>query len=218
LPSQKPERDWRTRTNPFADVWDSEIVPLLRCSPKLKAITLLRKLQEDHADRFPESMRRTLERHISQWRALEGPGKEVFFPQTYQPGVRGLSDFTHMEKLGETIAGVAFAHLLYHFVLAFSRWEYASVVDGGESFQALAAGLQNALWQAGGCPSEHRSDSLSAAFKNLQEKDDFTVRYSALLDHYRMEGTHHTRGLGHEYGAVKNMSRWFSTTLHRLSR
>lgn len=53
LPSQKPERDWRTRTNPFADVWDSEIVPLLRCSPKLKAITLLRKLQEDHADRFP---------------------------------------------------------------------------------------------------------------------------------------------------------------------
>jgi hypothetical protein len=83
LPSQKPERDWRTRTNPFADVWDSEIVPLLRCSPKLKAITLLRKLQEDHADRFPESMRRTLERHISRWRALEGPGKKVFFPQTY---------------------------------------------------------------------------------------------------------------------------------------
>ena len=208
LPSQKPERDWRTRTNPFADVWDSEIVPLLRCSPKLKAITLLRKLQEDHADRFPDSMRRTLERHISQWRALEGPGKEVFFPQTYQPGVRGLSDFTHMEKLGVTIAGVAFAHLLYHFVLAFSRWEYASVVDGGESFQALAAGLQNALWQAGGCPSEHRSDSLSAAFKNLQEKDDFTVRYAALLGHYGMEGTRNNRGLGHENGSVESSHRY----------
>jgi hypothetical protein len=150
-------------------------------------------------------MRRTLERHVSQWRALEGPSKEVFFPQTYQPGVRGLSDFTHMEKLGVTIAGVAFGHLLYHFVLAFSRWEYASVVDGGESFQALAAGLQNALWQAGGCPSEHRSDSLSAAFKNLQEKDDFTVRYAALLGHYGMEGTRNNRGLGHEYGVVKNM-------------
>jgi len=205
LPSQKPEREWRTRTNPFADVWDSEIVPLLRCSPKLKAITLLRKLQEDHADRFPDGMRRTLERYVSQWRALEGPSKEVFFPQTYQPGVRGLSDFTHMEKLGVTIAGVAFGHMLYHFVLAFSRWEYASVVDTGESFQALAAGLQNALWQAGGCPSEHRSDSLSAAFKNLQEKDDFTVRYAALLEHYGMEGTRNNRGLGHEYGVVKNM-------------
>jgi len=122
-----------------------------------------------------------------------------------------------MEKLGVTIAGVAFAHLLYHFVLAFSRWEYASVVDGGESFQALAAGLQNALWQAGGCPSEHRSDSLSAAFKNLQEKDDFTVRYAALLDHYRMEGTRNNRGLGHEYGVVKKMSRCLLMTLYCLS-
>ena len=162
LPSQTPRRYWRSRPDPFADVWESEVVPLLRGVPKLKAVTLLRKLQEDHPERFPDSMRRTLERDISQWRALEGPGKEVFFPQTYQPGVRGLSDFTHMEKLGVTIAGVAFGHLLYHFVLAFSRWKYASVVDGGESFQALAAGLQNALWQAGGCPSEHRSDSLSA--------------------------------------------------------
>jgi hypothetical protein len=208
LPSQTPRRYWRSRPDPFADVWESEVVPLLRGVPKLKAITLLRKLQEDHPERFPDSMRRTLERHISQWRALEGPGKEVFFPQTYQPGVRGLSDFTHMEKLGVTIAGVAFGHLLYHFVLAFSRWEYASVVDGGESFQALAAGLQNALWQAGGCPSEHRSDSLSAAFKNLQEKDDFTVRYAALLGHYGMEGTRNNRGLGHENGSVESSHRY----------
>jgi hypothetical protein len=208
LPSQKPERQWRTRANPFADVWDSEVVPLLRSFPKLKAVTLLRKLQEDHSGRFPDGMRRTLERHVSQWRALEGPSKEVFFPQTYQPGVRGLSDFTHMEKLGVTIAGVAFGHMLYHFVLAFSRWEYASVVDSGESFQALAAGLQNALWQAGGCPSEHRSDSLSAAFKNLQEEEDFTVRYKALLEHYGMAGTRNNRGLGHENGSVESSHRW----------
>ncbi|CAE6871735.1 hypothetical protein R69658_08193 [Paraburkholderia aspalathi] len=113
-----------------------------------------------------------------------------------------------MEKLGVTIGGVGFAHLLYHFVLAFSRWEYASVVDGGESFQALATGLQNALWQAGGCPREHRSDSLSAAFKNLQEKEDFTVRYAALLDHYGMEGTRNNRGLGHENGSVESSHRY----------
>ena len=208
LPSQKPERDWRTRTNPFADVWDGEIVPLLRSTPKLKAITLLQKLQRDHVDRFPDSMRRTLERYIRQWRALEGPSKEVFFPQTYEPGVRGLSDFTHMDQLGVTIAGVAFSHMLYHFVLAYSRWEYASVVDGGESFQALATGLQNALWQAGGCPLEHRSDSLSAAFKNRQEEEDFTVRYKALLDHYGMAGTRNNRGLGHENGSVESSHRY----------
>jgi hypothetical protein len=84
--------------DPFADVWDRDVVPLLRSAPKLKAITLLRKLQEDHPERFPDSMRRTLERHISQWRALEGPNKEVFFPQTYPPGARGLSDAHIMIK------------------------------------------------------------------------------------------------------------------------
>jgi hypothetical protein len=208
LPSQQPRRYWRSRPDPFADVWESEVVPLLRSAPRLKAITLLRKLQEDHPARFPDSMRRTLERHISQWRALEGPNKEVFFPQTYQPGARGLSDFTHMDKLGVTIGGVPFNHLLYHFVLAFSRWEYANVVDGGESFQALATGLQNALWQAGGCPREHRSDSLSAAFRNLQEEEDFTVRYAALLEHYGMEGTRNNRGLGHENGSVESSHRY----------
>src|ERR1700687_717692 len=224
-PSQQPRRYWRSRPDPFADVWESEVVPLLRSLPKLKAVTLLRKLQEDHPERFPDSMRRTLERHVSQWRAAagpnkgiflphshgrahEGPSKEVFFPQTYQPGVRGLSDFTHMEKLNVTIAGVAFGHMLYHFVLAFSRWEYASVVDGGESFQALAAGLQDALWRAGGCPREHRSDSLSAAFRNLQEEEDFTTRYAALLEHYGMQGTRNNRGLGHENGSVESSHRY----------
>jgi hypothetical protein len=208
LPSQQPRRYWRSRPDPFADVWESEIVPLLRSSPKLKAVTLLRKLQEDHPERFPDSMRRTFERHVSQWRALEGPNKEVFFPQTYLPGARGLSDFTHMDKLRVTIGGVPFSHLLYHFVLAFSRWEYASVVDGGESFQALATGLQNALWQAGGCPREHRSDSLSAAFRNLQEEEDFTAHYAALLEHYGMEGTRNNRGLGHENGSVESSHRY----------
>ncbi|PRY04398.1 hypothetical protein B0G73_11274 [Paraburkholderia sp. BL25I1N1] len=86
LPSQQPRRYWRSRPDPFTDVWESEVFPLLRAAPKLKAITLLRKLQEDHPERFPDSMRRTFKRHVSQWRALEGPNQEVFFPQTYQPG------------------------------------------------------------------------------------------------------------------------------------
>jgi hypothetical protein len=131
----------------------------------------------------------------------------VFFPQEHLPGARGLSDFTDMGGLGVTIAGVAFAHRLYHFVRAFSHWDYACVVDGGESFEALSQGLQNALWQAGGCPREHRTDSLSAAFKNLQEQDDFTVRYSALLEHYGMVGTRNNRGQGHENGSVESSHR-----------
>ena len=78
-----------------------------------------------------------------------------------------MSDFTDGAELGVTIAGQAFPHLLDHFRLAFSRWRHAEVVLGGESFVALAEGLQNALWGLGGAPLEHRSDSLSAAFRNL---------------------------------------------------
>jgi hypothetical protein len=62
------------------------------------------------------------------WRAMSGPRKEVFFPQQHEPGARGLSDFTDMAELRVTITGVPFARRLYHFVLAFSRWEYANVV------------------------------------------------------------------------------------------
>jgi hypothetical protein len=215
LPSQKLRRHWRSRPDPFAQVWDSEIVPLLQSAPNLMAITLLRKLQDDHPDRFPDGVLRTLQRHIRHWRALEGPPKEVFFPQDHAPGQRGLSDFTAMGELRITIANAPFAHLLYHFVLAFSRWEHVEVVASGESFEALSKGLQNALWQAGGAPQEHRTDSLSAAFKNLAEEEDFTARYTALLDHYGMAGTRNNRGLSHENGSVESSHRYLKEAIEQ---
>jgi hypothetical protein len=176
LPSQRAGRYWRTREDPFAAVRDSEVLPRLRSVPRLKAVTLLGKLRETHPGQFPDSMCRTLERRVNFWWAVEGPAKEIFFPQEHLPGAQGLSDFPDMNGLCVTIASAPFDHGLYHFVLAFSHWEHASVVEGGESFEALSLGLQNALWQAGGCPREHRTDSLSTAFKNLQQKDDFTLR------------------------------------------
>ena len=213
LPSQNPRRYWRSRPDPFAEVWDTEIVPLLKNAPKLMAVTLLRKLQDDHPDRFPDGMVRTLQRHIRQWRAVQGPPKEVFFPQEHAPGHRGLSDFTAMGELRVTISHAPFVHILYHFVLAFSRWEHVEVVEGGESFEALSKGLQNALWQAGGAPVEHRSDSLSAAFKNLGEEEDFTVRYTALLAHYGMVGTRNNRGVSHENGSVESSHRYLKEAI-----
>jgi hypothetical protein len=208
LPSQKPRRYWRSRCDPFAAVWETEIVPLLQSAPRLMAITILRKLQDEHPGCFPDGVLRTLQRRMRHWQALEGPPKEVFFPQEHAPGERGLSDFTAMGDLNVTIAGAPFPHLLYHFVLAFSRWEHAEVVEGGESFEALSRGLQNALWQAGGAPREHRSDSLSAAFKNLQQEQDFTARYTALLEHYGMSGTRNNRGESHENGSVESAHRY----------
>jgi len=213
LPSQNPRRYWRSRADPFADVWDTELVPLLKAAPKLKVITLLRKLQSEHPDRFGDGLLRTLQRHVRQWRALEGAPKEVFFPQLHAPGHRALSDFTAMGKLCITIAGVAFAHILYHFVLAFSRWEHVEIVEGGESFEALSKGLQNALWQAGGAPQEHRTDSLSAAFKNLNEEQDFTARYTALLAHYGMAGTRNNRGVSNENGSVESSHRYLKDAM-----
>ncbi|HQC96600.1 MAG TPA: IS21 family transposase, partial [Aquabacterium sp.] len=73
LPSQTPRRYWRSRADPFAAVWDTEIVPLLKGAPALMAITLLRKLQDDHPDQYPDGVLRTLQRHVRQWRAFEGP-------------------------------------------------------------------------------------------------------------------------------------------------
>src|SRR5712671_3685831 len=128
---------------------------------------------------------------MRRWRALAGPEQDVIFRQEHEPGRFGLSDFTDTSALGVTVAGVVLGHRLYHFRLAFSGWEYASVVLGGESFVALAEGLQNALWALGGAPLEHRSDSLSAAFRNL-ERDaaaDLTQRYEALCAHYGMTPT-----------------------------
>ncbi len=215
LPSQQPRRYWRSRPDPFAQVWDNEVVPLLKSTPKLMAITLLRKLQDDRPDHFPDGVLRTLQRRVRHWRALEGPPKEVFFPQEHAPGHRGLSDFTAMGELRVTIGNAPFVHILYHFVLAFSRWEHVEVVEGGESFEALSKGLQNALWQAGGAPQEHRSDSLSAAFKNLTEERDFTVRYTALLDHYGMAGTRNNRGLSHENGSVESSHRYLKEAIEQ---
>jgi hypothetical protein len=50
--------------------------------------------------------------------------------------------------------------------LACSGWCYVEVVLSGESYGALARGLENALSQLGGLPQEHRTDSLSAAFRS----------------------------------------------------
>jgi len=79
----------------------------------------------------------------------------------------GLSDFSDMRDLGITIAGEPLDHRLYHFRLPFLGLRIRPCRARGESYVALAEGLQNALWTLGGAPQQHRSDSLSAAFRNL---------------------------------------------------
>jgi len=203
------ERHWKTREDPFEGVWEEDLVPKLEENPRLQAITLLEYLQDKYEGRFPNKQLRTLQRRVREWRAIHGPEKEVIFRQNHPPGWQGLSDFTSATSLGVTIGGELLEHNLYHYRLAFSGWAFAEVVLGGESFTALAENLQNALWACGGAPETHRSDSLSAAFKNLsrEERDDQTSRYEDFCSHYGMEATRNNRGVSHENGSIESPHR-----------
>jgi hypothetical protein len=205
LPSQKKAPRGSRRPDPLIGIWEAEIVPMLQGAPGIRPIAVLEELQRRHPD-IGAGIRRTLERRIRSWRALHGPEREVIFRQDHPPGRLGLSDFTDMGDLNLTIAGVTLEHRLYHFRLAFSGFEHAHVILGGESFVALAEGLQNALWALGGVPEQHRSDSLSAAFRNLDQdaKADMTRRYEELCAHYKMTPTRNNPGIAHENGAIES--------------
>ena len=164
LPSQIGKaHGWRTRPDPFEAVW-GEIEEILRLHPTVQAKTMFEYLGRKYPGRFQEGQLRSLQRRFKQWRARSGPEREVMFPQAHDPGRQCQSDFTHMSNLNVTIEGQKFEHLAYHFVLTYSNWETVTLCFS-ESFESLSAGLQNALWQLGGAPEEHRTDSLSAAVK-----------------------------------------------------
>jgi hypothetical protein len=204
LPSQRDRvRRYRTRSDPFADVWQAELVPMLEQMPSLRATTLLEELQRLHPGRYPERLLRSLQRRVAHWRATEGPERELIFRQDHPPGRQALSDFTDGGGLGVRIAGEPFGHLLYHFWLAYSGWQYVKAICGGESFTALTEGLQEALWQLGGVPNEHRTDRLSAAYRNFATEEDEAKGYKAFCQHYRMEPTRNNAGIAHENGSVE---------------
>jgi hypothetical protein len=214
LPSQKKAPRGRRRPDPLAEVWDGEIVPILKSAPGIRAIAVLEEIRRRHPE-IAASIRRTLERRMRTWRALAGPELDVIFRQEHEPGRLGLSDFTDTSVLGVTVAGVVLGHRLYHFRLAFSGFSHAHVVLGGESFVALAEGLQNALWALGGAPREHRSDSLSAAFCNLDRdaQEDLTLRYQGLMRHYDMIPSRNNLGVAHENGSIESSHGHLKKTL-----
>lgn len=214
LPSEmKTDRHWRTRTDAFSDVWD-EIEARLVEHPHLQAKAFFVDLQRRFPGRFADGQVRTLQRRFDLWRALKGNAKEVFFPQDHYPGVLGASDFTRMTSLGVTIAGTFFDHMLYHYVLTYSNWEHGSICFS-ECFESLSAGLQNALLRCGGSPLRHRTDGLSAAVNNLDEKRDFTDRYGALLRHHGMEGEKTNPNSGNENGDAEARNRRFKDAVEQ---
>lgn len=219
LPSQltKP-RTHRTRQNPFEQDWPW-IVQQLEKDWALQASTLFELLCQKRPGHYQQGQQRTFRRHIALWRALHGPEQEVIFEQVHQPGVRSQSDFTNMNELGVTLGGQPFPHLYYHFVLTYSNVEAVSLCFS-ESFEALAEGLERALWQIGGVPQQHRTDHLSAALKRLDRagQEDFTQRYTALMAHYAMQPTVNNAGVSHENGDVEQSHFRFKQALDQALR
>ena len=203
LPSQlKEPRTHRTRPNPFAADWPWVCAQLER-DPALQAKTLFVDLCAQYPGRYQPNQLRTLQRHIANWRAQYGPARDVMFEQVHQPGRMAQSDFTHMEDLAITLAGIPFPHLLYHLVLTYSNLEAVQICFS-ESFEALAEGVESCLWQLGGVPQQHRTDNLSAAVVKIERGvRQYTDRYLALMAHYALEPSTNQSGEAHENGDVE---------------
>ena len=195
----------RRRPDPLEGIFEEEIVPILEKAPGVRAVWLYEELTRLHPE-LPSGVRRTLERRVRAWKAEHGPEREVMFRQIAEPGVMGLSDFTDMSAARITLSTERLDHRLFHFRMAYSGFEHAHVVLGGESLAALAEGLQDALRELGGVPREHRTDSLSAAFRNLgrDAAEDLTLRYAELCSHYGMRPSRNNPGRAHENGSVES--------------
>jgi hypothetical protein len=206
LPSdtRKP-RTWRTRPDPFEQVWDTEVVALLESDEKgeLEATTILDELRARHGESYGPNHLRTLQRRVHEWRALHGPGKEIYFEQRHEPGREGAFDFTNATELEVTIAGQVFEHLLFQFVLTFSKWRWVGLAFS-ETFEALIRGLQGALFGLGGAPRVLRSDNLSAATHQIQGGGrELNRRFEAVLDHYGVTSTRIEPGKSNQNGVAE---------------
>jgi len=206
LPSEmKQSRTWKTRANPFEEDWP-KLLQLLENAPELEAKTLFEWLQGESPGRYQEGQLRTLQRRVREWRAISGPPKEVFFAQEHRPGEAMQTDFTWATKLGITIVGEPFPHMLCHPVLPYSNWEWATVCRS-ESLQAMRRGVQTALFRLGRVPEFHQTDNSTAATHDLKTgKRGFNKEYESLMRHLGMEPRTIEVGEKHQNGDVEALN------------
>ena len=199
--TERPVWKWRqTHSDVFGEVWP-EIEVMLKTDPGIQAQTLLQWLIEERSG-FGWKQLRTLQRRIRQWRAVNGPDKEVMFKQQLLPGKQSQSDWTDCSKLNVTIAGRPYPHLLFHFMLPYSRWETAHP-SASESFENLTCGYMRAVAELGAVAETHRTDNLSAAVNNHGNQRTFNERWTAFLTHYGVKPSRNNPGESHENGSVE---------------
>jgi hypothetical protein len=214
LPSElKKERQWRTREDPFNEVWDTVQLQIQE-RPGLEAKTLFEWLQREYPGRFSDGQIRTLQRRIKLWRVTEGPAQEVYFGQKHVPGRLCASDFTHMTELGITLGGQTLEHLVYHFVLTYSNWETGTICYS-ESLESLSEGWQNAVWELGAVAAEHRTDSLSSAVNNMSNLEEFNQRYEGVMRYYGVKPQHTNPASPNENGDVEQSHHRFKRAVEQ---
>ena len=104
-------------------------------------------------------------------------------------------------------------------MLTYSKVEAVRVCFS-ESFEALAEGLEAALWQVGGVPEWHRTDNLSAAVRDLDREGlhEFTQHYRGLLSHYGMQPSANTAGCANQNGDVEQSHHRFKNAVDQALR
>jgi len=207
LPSElKKPRNWRTRPDPFEEDWP-EVEALLVDAPELEARALFEWLSLHlRPGKYQEGQLRTFQRCVKRWRAIEGPPKEVFFSQEHRAGEAMQTDFTSGNKLGVTIGGEPFEHLLCHPVLPYSNWEWTTVCRS-ESMAALRRGVQAAVFKLGHRPEWHQTDNSTSATHNIGGgKREFNEEYVELMKHLGMKPRTIGVGMSNQNGDVEALN------------
>ena len=188
LPSElKEPRQYRTRADPFAEDWE-QVEQMLSEAPELEAKTLFAWLSEQSPGKYQEGQLRTLQRRVSDWRALN-QDKVAVLAQVHHPGEVLQSDGTWLNELEITIAGEAFDHILIHCVLPYSNWEWGAIAQS-ESLVAYQRALQKTFFKLGAVPCHHQTDNASAVtyqVRGQKGKRDYNPGYLALLNHFGLQ-------------------------------
>lgn len=213
-PRKTPDkRIYKTRKSPF-DKHLEEILHMIEHSPGLQAKTIFTYLQKKYPGEYQDLQIRTLQRLLSKWRS-EKSYKDAKFIQKYEPGRQSQSDWTSMNKLEVTIAGEPYPHLIFHFILSYSRFETIMICET-ESFDTLTKGLEQAMLEIGGSCKEHRTDNLTAATQAIgNNKRVFTVRWLAFTDHYGIIPTRNNPGVSHENGKIEKSHDLFKNAVNQ---
>jgi hypothetical protein len=208
LKAERGPRTYRTRLDPLQDVMP-EAIRYLESAPEIEAKGLLAHLKVAKPELAGNVALRTFQRGVKVWRALHGPPKEVFFPQTHAPGLAAQFDWKNANELKITVAGAMFNHLLGHLVLPCCNWQWATVCFS-ESFTSLKMGMQSGFWRLGGLTAQIWTDNTSTAthlLKRGERERTFNEAYLAFCRHLKINP--HTINIGcpNEQGDVETAHR-----------